>query len=817
MTISATPTAKILQKHAGQFPAVQTDGDTINRQTALEAACLGQGRENYNDKGKPLDETAAGRRMLEDLVTAAIDAALAKHVTKPPGWRAALQIMPADKLALIAAQMALACTVPEKDGDTYREIGYPVTALSRRIGRRCYEAARYHALIDAIRARCKVEGVTKPAEIKAAIRDGLGCDPQYMDSPEKFDEWLLAHPTAANEIDGSEEDWIQLGRKLLDLLVKADDRFEIKQPEKVSKGREQQLEFRMKPDAAKALFDLDKRAADAMPVLLPMLVRPIPWRYQDGREIGGYRLLRQDMVSTGLHAHTRELYEPVSQDDLTALNALQNVPWRINERVLNVMAEAYGSGAPWLGVRDGSPYPDKADKVAFRLARQQTIRTHVLADRLIVAELFRGEPAIYFPHNRDFRGRVYPLPMRGPHPQADDAGRALLTFADAKELGPRGWYWLRWWVATCFGQDKLPAADRMAWADANMAMIRRTAQSPHTEREWTAAKDSWQALAACIEIDSALNLPDPTQFASALPVYCDATCSGLQHLTALALDPDLAALVNLAGGIRQDAYKDVAEAAQEQITKDLAGGNAQKRDNARIWDGKVDRDLAKQPTMTCSYGSTESGIRQQIRDKLKDGDVTIDAPDYATESAAVTYLADVFCHVREAVMPTAMRIRDWLEETAEALAIDGKPMEWTTPTGSRVRQACHKIKSDRIRAGASQIRLTRPLPDLDVKKQRQGAVPNYIHSLDGALVHLTVNGCVAEGVEHITTIHDCFGSRAADFDVLNRVLRERMAAMYETNRLAELRRGLASNTVKAPPGRGDFDLSAVLDAEHAFS
>ncbi len=60
---------------------------------------------------------------------------------------------------------------------------------------------------------------------------------------------------------------------------------------------------------------------------------------------------------------------------------------------------------------------------------------------LQVANEFKDELRFYFPHNLDFRGRAYPL-----HPHLNHMGpdvcRGLLTFAEARPLGPDGIGWL---------------------------------------------------------------------------------------------------------------------------------------------------------------------------------------------------------------------------------------------------------------------------------------------------------------------------------------------------------------------------------------
>jgi hypothetical protein len=54
---------------------------------------------------------------------------------------------------------------------------------------------------------------------------------------------------------------------------------------------------------------------------------------------------------------------------------------------------------------------------------------------------FRDE-IFWFPHNMDFRGRVYPCPPHLNHLGADLA-RAILLFAQGKPLGSKGLDWLK--------------------------------------------------------------------------------------------------------------------------------------------------------------------------------------------------------------------------------------------------------------------------------------------------------------------------------------------------------------------------------------
>ena len=58
-----------------------------------------------------------------------------------------------------------------------------------------------------------------------------------------------------------------------------------------------------------------------------------------------------------------------------------------------------------------------------------------------IAREFKDEPALYFPHNLDFRGRAYPMHGNLNH-LGSDVSRGMLQFAEARPLGERGLYWL---------------------------------------------------------------------------------------------------------------------------------------------------------------------------------------------------------------------------------------------------------------------------------------------------------------------------------------------------------------------------------------
>ena len=122
-----------------------------------------------------------------------------------------------------------------------------------------------------------------------------------------------------------------------------------------------------------------------------------------------------------------------------------------------------------------------------------------------------------------------------------------------------------------------------------------------------------------MELKNALELEDPTQYLSSLPVHQDGTCNGLQHYAALGGDATGAQQVNLAAADRpSDVYTHISTQVEKQINEDAVAGN----EVAQLLVGKIARKVVKQTVMTTVYGVTFVGAREQIEKQLKDrGDI----------------------------------------------------------------------------------------------------------------------------------------------------------------------------------------------------
>jgi len=552
---------------------------------------------------------------------------------------------------------------------------------------------------------------------------------------------------------------------------------------------------------------------------------------------GGYIIHKTALVRSSIHAHTSALERPVSQFDLDSLNAVQATGWRINTWLLDVMLDAWVNRRGVAGLVDAEKktLPAKVDDAVWeamgdsdKLAHRRLLadihgfnasaegRQQSLLDTLAVAGDLRDQPAIYFPHSRCFRGRIHPLPQVGPQPQGNDAQKGLLMFAAGLPLGPDGLFWLCVRAANCAGQDKLPLDARVGWALERRELIAATAADPFGNPWWhdDAVDEPWGLLATVYELAQAFELENHEEFVSHLPIPLDGSCNGLQHLAAMGLDPVGARATNLCSNTdRQDIYLEVAGVVQRIIEADAATGKAE----AMAWFGKVSRKTVKRAVMTTPYGVTDSGIRTQL---LADG--LVPDTEIGTGKAA-DYLRDCLVTALGETVQSARSIMAWLQTAADRLARAGLPFDWTTPTGSKVRQAYHATTARQVDTLCGRIRLDDECLEAPLipRKQALGAAPNFIHSFDASHLSATVRACHEAGIRSFAMIHDSYGCHAANTTELSAVLRAEFIAMYQRNWMADLAEGIAAAHphVELPPlpSRGDFDISQIENAPFFFS
>ena len=598
----------------------------------------------------------------------------------------------------------------------------------------------------------------------------------------------------------------------------------------------------------RTLVDLMKREprGDFLARHLPMVVEPEPWSKFDK---GGFVEYPASLVRIKYGEKDQRIYTEAAlargdmDQVLKGLDVLGRTAWRINRPVFDVMLQAWNTGEEIANIpplNPNIPIPPEPDASEDPMQRRVWIRSVKAAEneksglhsvrcfmnfQLEIARAFRDQ-TFYFPHNIDFRGRAYPVPTYLNHMGADHV-RGLMSFAKGKALGENGLRWLKVHLANVFGYDKASLSDREGFAMDNLENIRDSVDNPlKGKRWWLKAEDPWQCLAACYEIKAAMDLADPTQHVSHLPVHQDGTCNGLQHYAALGGDTWGARQVNLEPGDRPaDVYSAVAELVKENITKDIEQDNP----FAKALQGKITRKVVKQTVMTNVYGVTFSGAKKQV---LKQIDALY--PDILTDSGIepmvlASYVAVKIFKALSTMFKGAHDIQYWLGEiggrvccaltpeqlkviqdepttgkkstkasssgsskkkgtsTDELLSQFRSTLVWTTPLRMPVVQPYRKSGTRTIQTCLQFLVLTTPERSDPVhrRKQLQAFPPNFIHSLDASHMILSALQCDELGLT-FAAVHDSFWTHAADVDTMNAVIRDSFIRIHSEDVIGRL-------------------------------
>lgn len=647
----------------------------------------------------------------------------------------------------------------------------------------------------------------------------------------------------------------QVGLKLMEVVMETTGMF-VKEGFKHKRG----TMFRLQPtETLQKWLDVQHDRCSTMePINLPMLVRPRRWR---SPTYGGYLTPRAG--NRFIKQRNKVYHEELRGMDIdavyAAVNHIQDTPWRINTAVLEVMQQVWSDGTSLGGLpqRNDDPIPAKpldidTNEAAKAEWKREAARAYAkngerisarmaLMQGLWTARRFADEERIYFPHELDFRGRVYPIPTFGPSPQGSDWQKALIHFADGKPLGLQGFRWLQIHIANLFGVDKVSFDDRLAWVAENIdALLDSGAQPLDGQRFWTTADSPFGALAACMELHAAFQLDDPTQYESRIPVALDGSCSGLQHFSAMLRDEDGGRAVNLLPAeTPADVYMAVARAAQEEADRtptityeDRDGGEVTIPNPWR--GGKVNRKIAKRPTMTYCYSATRFGMQQMIHQTLREIDRENEQAGQVKHLGGVDnyhaamWLSHVLYRAIRSTVKSAAAAMDWLREAAQVAAKADLPLWWETPMGLPILQEYKKQRGKAVDThwcGARiQVIVQVDEEKIDSRSQANGVAPNFVHSLDASHLQAVAAQARREGMGYLAMIHDSFGAHAADTDRLSAILRETFIKQYEGDVLgdfyAQLQQQLGEDLaaeLPEPPKAGGLDLSAVLNAAYTFA
>lgn len=600
-------------------------------------------------------------------------------------------------------------------------------------------------------------------------------------------------------------------------------------------------------DALAKHFGEVQNAAKAIVKYPPMLIPPMEWTGQyDGGYVTEWFRLHSPMCGIRFikPEHKKWIIENLNSAQSlpvrTAMNKAQSVPYRINQRVLTILRTATAMRVGILGLpsfveapKPEFPLPQGWEKDAAtqaELEQFQFWKTQMAAwytneakrkgrhmgilSRINELVQYENEERLYFPTFIDWRGRLY---FRSNlNPQSSDAVKGCLEFAEGKPLGVEGLKWLKAHVANCCGFDKHDLDTKAAWCDENWEMINDFINNP-LDVDAPEPDTAFTLLQAGLSLQAALSLDDPTTYVCHTPVAMDATCSGLQHLSALTRDPVGSYYTNLVDNNdnkKSDIYIRVAEVAKNLLPTFIDDVTVD-----HFWKvNEITRSMAKNPVMTYVYGATLLRCIDTIGLALSESGIEPIKNDAGKVVYSMTALAK----------PVGQALRKGVEETVPESAkmmkflqkvVRGhkdKCMRWVTPAGVPVVNWAEGsiIKHLNIRSmGVVSIMMRTGTKQYDTRAAANGIVPNFVHSMDGSHLCLTIN----EFEGQCLPIHDSFATHPSDVTAMHLALRTTFANMYKAYDINEF---LTFNEVdteeyEAPP-QGNLDLDSVLTAQFMF-
>ncbi len=865
-----------------------TQNELVHKEQQLEALCTGRGIDRYlgslernqkqqtETKGKRSPARIALDQSIEP-VTAAITKLLEelknKRGPRPLAIRFLQELGP-DVAAYLTAMAVLdsLTATPQSTKVSRRIAGYFIDELRYR-----HFAKHAQTLFD---WRMKSFNTSSYVHMKRSMDATLA----YSQLPrEGLEPVVPPVPSWLDNLDDSQR--IQIGAFALDLFIAAgvdDDHPAKVESITIKTSKNKSLTIIQATAETKEWIDtVIGQNHTLAPVALPMVMKPAPWGPQG--QAGGYLF---DEALSGLAGKfplmraaysnkltMSDLHQAEMPDVYAALNAIQETPYLINRDVLKVMDEMYEANTPGIAglpLANNLKIPptpvnietDATTRLAWRKATSLVHEENhaLVTDRLTflntlnVAKLMLEQVdaddqplPFFFPHNLDFRGRTYPIPVYL-QPQGHDVARGLLLFGTSKPLGSQAAVdWLCIHGANNLGKtaqgealDKASFEERIQWVLDHSDQICAAAKFPAEFRSFWAGDNvdnPWQFLAFCFEWKKFCDSGRSLDYECSLPGSMDGSCNGLQHYAALLKDEALAKSVNLIPSTTpQDIYRVVAAEVNRRMSAELKVPEA-----ARQWIqwGKVDRKFVKRPVMTLPYGSGRSGFKNQIKEFIK-GLNERQRPAFWKDkgcSQNLLYMASTIFDALSTTSRSAVEAMKFFQDCARLAAKSDVPIRWTAPSGLPVQQAYPAMVCKRINtmlAGSIRCRLQYQTSStgedgiklLNHRKQASGIAPNIIHSLDASAMMLTVKQAIAEGIDHFLMVHDSFGCHMADAPRMSEIVRETFVKMYAgstvlDNLVADLMKNIDLSTLKGelpvPPMQGSLQISEVLESKYFFA
>lgn len=513
------------------------------------------------------------------------------------------------------------------------------------------------------------------------------------------------------------------------------------------------------------------------PYSLPMLCQPNQW---NENSFGGYleNTKKKVGIITG-NSHHEHKMKPMSSLYKT-VNYLNSKRFSINKTLLEYL-------------KTEGQYLLDIIKPENILQREITLK---------IADLFSNVP-FYLNVQADWRGRIYTQSFFISY-QGGDLSSALLNFWEGKPLTESGKYYLYIHGANNHNENgisKQSFENRYNWVASNYNKIINLDQSLIVS-----AEKPFAFLAFCLNLKA---LDENPNAIISTPVFLDATCSGIQHLSALLLDLELGVSVNLSPYNQDNKPNDIYSDLLLHINNAINKFGEENPDFEHFQLIKLTRSEIKTSVMTKVYNVSQYGMAKQLESKFKIEEalekitdslsnslkenkrnsiknnvvyraMTIDNRPITLKKYDIFKIASIINDQIFVVYPSLNNIYNYFIEITKIMIKLGIPISWMTPNGVEITQNYLKsrqsIISTKLFQKTKKIVIKEYLNETDSSKQTNAIIPNIIHSLDASHLINVINSTPYS--EYIITVHDCFGTHPNDMEILATRVKKEFILLY---------------------------------------
>lgn len=589
--------------------------------------------------------------------------------------------------------------------------------------------------------------------------------------------------------------------------------------------RRKQRFLTMRDGVAEWIRDVNNTSVEKRPHWLPIIDKPLDWTSMYS---GGY----SDEINTMIFCDNVDHNFPLSQKwekflpAAQAANHIQAVPHRVNNWMFDLIKQAYLDKVEFDGFPAWSlvPLPTWEDcgcdgklyGMRMGLAKEYNQSTkkaqHKVAQALsVTGELLNTD--LYMPVKSDFRGRLYTIPKDVSY-QSGDMHRGILSFKGDEATG--GEEWIIRQMANLYGWDKKPIEERLTFADKKADLIKAVAENPmDVLRDWEEASDPWQFAAACKEWESR----NDEGFRHTLPIGMDASCNGLQILSILSGCERGCTYTNVLPSDKPyDFYITVLDSVQKEL-------ESRSDTFAKRWvKFGISRATVKTPTLAFPYGGTmHSTIAHVLNWYNEESRTRMAEFSDGERTKASAYLAKIVLSSIYDNLPNVKWLMDWFKDVAKIAADANINPVWHSPSGMLVKQTCYAPKSVTTFGGFDATLTVNNTRKVNPRNHIKSIVPNFIHSIDSAILHEVVRKVSEHDVlkdAPFSSVHDCYNTTAPYATQLIELVRDTFAEVMSKPILENFRNDMIAMGLEDLPKLPIVDkipLTKIKDSVYLFS